>query len=141
MSGPAVVVVAGFVTLWLALGSDDGLVAEDYYKRGLAINKLLGRVEAGARDGLEARVVLAAGSAQVRVHGLVDPPASLRLAFTHPTRAGLDRVVEVRLQADGHYRADVGDLPAGRWRVTLEAPEWKLHADVPLPGESAILRP
>lgn len=31
MAGPAVVVVAGFVTLWLAFNSDDGLVADDHH--------------------------------------------------------------------------------------------------------------
>ena len=29
MAGPAVVVVAGFITLWLAISSDDGLVSDD----------------------------------------------------------------------------------------------------------------
>ena len=41
MMGPAIVIVAGFYTLWLAIQSNDGLVADDYYKRGLAINQTL----------------------------------------------------------------------------------------------------
>jgi hypothetical protein len=40
-AGPAVVVVASLVSAWIAIRSDDGLVAEDYYKRGLLINKKL----------------------------------------------------------------------------------------------------
>ena len=51
MAGPAIVVVAGAVTLWLALASDDGLVAQDYYKRGLAINRVLDKVDASRRAG------------------------------------------------------------------------------------------
>ena len=43
MAGPAAVVVAGFATLWLAVSSNDGLVADDYYKQGLAINQTLQR--------------------------------------------------------------------------------------------------
>lgn len=41
ISGPAVVVVAGFVTLWLAIRMPDPVVADDYYKRGIEINRSL----------------------------------------------------------------------------------------------------
>lgn len=41
VGGPAVVVVASFITLWLAMRSPDPVVAEDYYQRGLAINQTL----------------------------------------------------------------------------------------------------
>jgi hypothetical protein len=41
IAGPAAVVVAGFVTLFIAIRSPDPVIAEDYYKRGLEINKTL----------------------------------------------------------------------------------------------------
>jgi len=41
IAGPAIVVVAGFATLWLALRTPDPVLAEDYYQRGLDINKTL----------------------------------------------------------------------------------------------------
>ena len=41
MAGPAIVVVAGFLTLGFAIQSFDGLVADDYYKEGKAINMTL----------------------------------------------------------------------------------------------------
>ncbi|GAB1386340.1 hypothetical protein MASR1M59_14880 [Melaminivora sp.] len=41
ISGPAIVVVAGFYTLWLAVSTPDPVIAEDYYQRGLDINKTL----------------------------------------------------------------------------------------------------
>ncbi|WP_311221429.1 MULTISPECIES: FixH family protein [unclassified Acidovorax] len=41
IAGPAIVVVAGFVTLWLAISQPDPVLAEDYYQRGLDINKTL----------------------------------------------------------------------------------------------------
>jgi hypothetical protein len=46
ISGPAVAVVAGVVMVWLALNGRDQLVAEDYYRQGIQINK---RLEAGQR--------------------------------------------------------------------------------------------
>jgi hypothetical protein len=41
IAGPAIVVVAGFATLWLAIRTPDPVVAEDYYRRGVEINKTL----------------------------------------------------------------------------------------------------
>mgnify|MGYP002785261767 CR=1 FL=1 len=41
VAGPAIVIVAGIVTLWLAVRTPDPVVAEDYYRRGVEINKTL----------------------------------------------------------------------------------------------------
>lgn len=41
ISGPAIVVVAGFITLWIAIVRPDPVVAEDYYQQGIEINKTL----------------------------------------------------------------------------------------------------
>jgi hypothetical protein len=41
IGGPAVVVVASFVTFWLAWRSPDALVSEDYYREGIQINRTL----------------------------------------------------------------------------------------------------
>jgi hypothetical protein len=41
LAGPAVVIVAGFITLVIAIRMPDPVLAEDYYRRGLNINKTL----------------------------------------------------------------------------------------------------
>jgi len=41
LAGPAVVVVAGFYTLWLAIKTPDPVVSQDYYRQGVEINKTL----------------------------------------------------------------------------------------------------
>lgn len=41
IAGPLIVVIAGFVTLWLAISQPDPVLSEDYYQRGLDINKTL----------------------------------------------------------------------------------------------------
>jgi hypothetical protein len=41
IAGPALVVVASFVTLWLALRTPDPVLAADYYRRGIEINQEL----------------------------------------------------------------------------------------------------
>ena len=47
MSGPATVIVAGIVTMWIAFATADTLVVDDYYLRGITINDRL----ACERDG------------------------------------------------------------------------------------------
>jgi len=46
ISGPAVVVVAGIVTMVIAARGADPLVAKDYYRRGIEINQQLARERA-----------------------------------------------------------------------------------------------
>ena len=46
ISGPAAVVVAGLLTAWVAVASPDPVVAEDYYRKGIEINKQLARERA-----------------------------------------------------------------------------------------------
>lgn len=42
LAGPAIVVVASFVTLYLAVTRPDPVISEDYYQKGIEINKTLG---------------------------------------------------------------------------------------------------
>lgn len=41
VGGPAIVVVASFVTLWLAIRTPDPVLSEDYYQQGININRTL----------------------------------------------------------------------------------------------------
>jgi hypothetical protein len=41
ISGPLVVVVAGVITAWIAFTQQDPVLAQDYYRQGLNINKTL----------------------------------------------------------------------------------------------------
>lgn len=45
IAGPVIVVIAGFVTLWLAISRPDPVMAEDYYRKGLEINQTLAQPE------------------------------------------------------------------------------------------------
>lgn len=51
IAGPAAVVVAGFVTAFIAVSGADPVVATDYYRRGMEINKTLA---AGSKASLPA---------------------------------------------------------------------------------------
>lgn len=92
MTGPAIVVVAGIATLVIAVMNADPLVVDQYYKEGLAINRVLERDRTASLRGYRATIVLNEERTfvRVRVAGTL-LPAELRLRFVHPTKAGLDR--------------------------------------------------
>ena len=48
IAGPAAVLVAGTATVWLALAFPETLVAQDYYRQGIKINKTLAAQRAAA---------------------------------------------------------------------------------------------
>jgi hypothetical protein len=92
---PMSAVIAGIATLIIAIENQDGLVAEDYYKQGLAINRVLAR-EQHARDlGLTAQMMVSGKKIRIRLDGQGAFPESIRLRFIHPTRAGEDREADL----------------------------------------------
>ena len=140
MAGPAATIVAGAVTLWLAVSSADGLVADDYYKRGLAINRDLQRDQRAAQRGIEARVRLE--PALIRVELLGASPDALFVQLAHATRAGFDQRLRLARVAQGVYEAELRPLPPGHWRLILEDPrgEWRLTPTLTLPLDKATGR-
>jgi hypothetical protein len=145
MAGPCVVIVAGFFTLWLAIRSDDGLVADDYYKRGLAINQTLSRALRAEQLGLGASVTLDAAARQVRfaVSGSGTLPGELRLRLVHPTQAVADQVIELRMGAAGVYAGTVATAVAGRRVMMLEdlARTWRLAGEAAGSAQVVVLSP
>jgi hypothetical protein len=91
--------------------SSDGLVAEDYYKQGLAVNQRLARSQAAAALGIGGTLAVEseAGGARLRLIG-----------------AG-----------DGRYVGRVGALAPGRWHVIVEDGEgrWRIRGEMRSPQE------
>lgn len=142
MAGPAIVVVAGLATLWLAVRSDDGLVADDYYKQGLAINQRLARQDAAAAMQLEARLRLAEGRVELRLASRARAPLPdlVSLTLVHPTHGGNDRKV-VLAGGQGLYAGPLAGLGPGRWQVVIEdaAGAWRMAGSVQLPDKPEAL--
>jgi hypothetical protein len=147
MAGPAIVVVASFVTLWLAVTRSDGLVAENYYNQGLAINHALER-DARARSlGLSATAAFSSQGGGVLIAVTLDKPAAgaqaaLHLTLANATRAGLDRELDLHPAGPGRWQAAAGPVPAGRWDLVLDAPQgWRLVGEWDSVAQSAALEP
>jgi hypothetical protein len=137
MAGPAVVVVAALVTAWLAVRGEDGLVADDYYKQGLAINQTLGRSAAAERLGAQAELQFAGGRIRVTLAN-VGVRGALTLRLVHPTRTGMDRSLNLAEVQPGVYEGLVQGMQPGRWHVVLEDRDWRLTSDWTLPAASVL---
>ena len=122
MSGPAIVVVAGIVTTLIAIRSNDGLVADDYYKQGLGINRVIERDVNAQALGVTASVRFNDERSRVQVVlAMRDAlPSSVTMALVHPTKAGADQRVTLAASAPGVYEAAIAAPPAGLWHVKLE---------------------
>lgn len=146
-AGPFIVVIAAIYTAWLAVKSNDGLVTDDYYRKGLSVNQTITRSEQATNMGLVAGVRIAAEILSVRLRAsdnrFVMPP-TLMVTISHPTRAGLDQS-RVLVRNGEVYSGEVRLPAAGHWLILLEDERktWRLLGNVILPanGETLIGSP
>jgi hypothetical protein len=128
---PATAVIAGVATLIIAMHEPDGLVQDDYYKAGLAINQVLKRDRQAARLGVSALVRRDPERGWLTLELMSREPlniTSLRLRLLHATRENFDRELELARGADGIFRARLGEVPAGEWNLQLQPMDssWRL---------------
>lgn len=139
MAGPAIVIVAGFVTAYLAVKSWDGLVADDYYKQGLGVNQVKTRDHNALTSGITVQVTHSGKQVQAFLQGnaTLAMPEQLTLKLVHPTRNGQDQVATLQPHGVGLYRGSFASEPVGRFNAVLEDDKgtWRLTG-IWLPTES-----
>jgi hypothetical protein len=142
---PLTAVIGGMITIYLAVSTSDGLVVDDYYERGKAINLDLARDRAAARYRLLARFSIDARNNRVNLTLEASGyrlPEVLRLSLLHPTRAGHDQVVELRRVGAADYRGGIRELARGHWYVQLAADDWRLSGSMTVPlTEPMVMKP
>jgi hypothetical protein len=131
MLGPALVVVAGAYTSYLAIRSPEAMVVGDYYKQGKAINQDLHRDRVASQLGLSLGLRYDAAAGALRgtllAHGL-PMPGKVRVLLAHPTLP------------DGSFDAPLPQLEHTRWQVTAEdaARTWRLEGAWSFPDRPNI---
>jgi hypothetical protein len=139
---PAVAVVAGLVTMAIAIDSFDGVVSDDYYRQGLAINRSIDREAQARARGLSARLQFNPSGDRVRValSGDVSADGVLRLFLVRAARSGDDQQVELAPLAPGLYEGRLLRPLRGRWHLHLEdvGHQWRISATAQMPAERAI---
>ena len=137
---PAAVVVGCAIAMVIAWRNFDGPVVDDYYRRGLEINRDLARDRRAAELGLHAVVDYAAGGELTVTITATDSsalPDTLPLRLLHATRAGLDTAVLLPRTETGRYQAPALRLAPGRWYLQIDAADWRLRETVSVPKGSS----
>lgn len=132
MIPPLTAIVAGAITVWIAVVTADGLVVDDYYKQGLAVNQRLARDEAAQRIGISATLMLSADGRGLRamISAKVPLNGEIRLRLAHPTRNGYDQEVVLSRQPGDYYEARLEHPLNGRRIVSLESTDgWRVVGD------------
>lgn len=142
MSLPAVSVVLGSTLLYFAITTNDGLVVDDYYRQGRAIDQTIARATHASELGLVADMSIRSEAVSIRLtaNEEVELPAELLVSFLHPTRAGFDQMLRLPQAGDGEYSGGIAPLSIGRWRIQIEdgEREWRLHGDAHVPDRTQV---
>lgn len=132
---PASAVIASLVTIYIAVRQPTAMVADDYYKKGLAINRVLKQQRTAAQLKLQADGNLT-GQRDIVILNLSGDlsafPPLLELSLIHPTLANQDRTVLLSHENQGRYRAQIAQPFSGTRMVQLAPPDetWRLDARV-----------
>jgi uncharacterized protein len=127
------VVIAGFVTLAIAVRSADRPLPATYHWEGENLDRDFARARHAAQLGVEVRLsVDPAGTCLASLRSAPGDPASLTLLLTNGSDPGLDRVILLRRTSPGEYGAACAPIPDGRWRVSLADPDgnWIIRTQV-----------
>ena len=135
---PFTAVIMGVVMIWLAIDTDDGLVADDYYKQGLEINRVIKRDKKAAELGLSAIIEFDNSARIIRVQfdkgSLEFFPKSLPLQLQHATREKSDITVLLDHGMANQYIGHVNQsISEGIWYFEISDKDgadagWKLNA-------------
>lgn len=142
---PMTAVIASMFTIYKAVSTADGLVVDDYYKRGKAINRDLARDAAAGRYQLKASIDIDLRENRVQLlleSAAMVSPATLTFSLLHPTQAGYDQVIILQHGGDGMYAGAIDELNRGNWYLQLEADDWRLSGSMRVPQtETTVLSP
>jgi hypothetical protein len=129
---PASVVLASVFTAIIAHRGADDLVADDYYKDGLAINRRLEKLQRAQALGVSARLRFTGDAVSVYVAGPV-AETELRLSLAHPLEADRDFAVTLARTGSDSYQGALAHHIAPLWHWTLEQQRengWRLDGTV-----------
>ncbi|MDO6496820.1 FixH family protein [Photobacterium sanguinicancri] len=141
MAIPATSIIYSLSIVYVFSQNQVDLVAEDYYKKGKAINLDLSRLKVA--DALKLKASLQVVDDQITVNfdkGELTQFPNLRVTFTHRTLANRDFTQMVSADLKGSYHFNTSSPVKGPWFVEVEPFEgdWMLQGPVALPTSDPI---
>lgn len=119
---PLLTIVAGVITFMIANDTSDSLVQDDYYKKGLAINSNIERVELAGKMLLSANMTFDEETKllTLKLSSKETLPEQLNVNFSHPTLEEIDLSVVMTQLTDGEYVAELIELRSAYWHIGIE---------------------
>ncbi len=145
ISIPLATIIASIVTINLAIDSDDGLVVDNYYKKGLAIHLDANALQRARDRGVVADIRISQASHVLELTLRTESRKAqgrLQIALRHPTQANHDLLLDLTPVGPDRYRAELpADIARVNWVIQLSAPEsgWQLHGRIDNKQEEAHL--
>lgn len=143
MLGPAIVVIAGCITIWIAYTRQDAMVVDDYYKQGKAINQDLrrDRLASALQLSFDAHYDAAAGVLVGGMQGLAGPVTTpYRILLAHSTQPEKDLALDVVPDGQGRFKVALPMLEQARWQIVVEGAkrDWRLAASWRWPAQRSV---
>ncbi|EGF32624.1 Putative analog of CcoH [Oxalobacteraceae bacterium IMCC9480] len=144
MLGPFLVIVAGSVTIWLAVTHQDALVVDDYYMQGKAINLDLRRDRVATAMGLSfiGQIDAATDTLSGTLFAAGPPPAGkIRVHLAHPTLPQKDIQLITALDERGHFQVALPLLDRAVWQILIESEQrdWRLNGELKWPEQKVMM--
>jgi len=139
---PSLAVIGGVITIWLAISTDDGLVTDNYYRKGLAINQTLQLDKQAIDYQLFGQLKFEQDNIQLQLSGQLNRlatalPDVLNLQWQHATKAGYDQTVVLQQSQSGLYQGNlIRNLTQGRWYLQIQQDDWRLRGQLQFPQQN-----
>jgi hypothetical protein len=142
---PGTVVIASFITLYIAIVNSHSMVKDDYYKDGLAINRYLKEDQLAEKLAITAELQFlpASGKIKLQLLGEHDNDSQvLILYFIHPVNASADFQLPLQINSPGDYEQSVLELDLTRWYLQLSPADaspdqrWRIRGEINLASTS-----
>ena len=116
-------VTANMTMLYFSITSNDGLVEDNYYSKGLNYQKEIDREKLQQKLGWTALLNHTSNTYTVIARNINNTPlehANISLNFFRPSKSGFDQDIFLKEVNPGIYQADVDLKLKGNWNVTTE---------------------
>lgn len=143
---PGVTILWSIFLILFSFQQHVSMVEDDYYDKGMGINRELSRDIKAADLGLSARVSF---TDRERLDIVLESPKrrdwdQLQVGLSHATIGGHDQTVMADRVGQGRYRARIEPLTPARWYIDIRNPDndWRLRGPLKTPlAEPLTLKP
>lgn len=132
ISFPLLTVVAGIATYFIAANQPHSMVQDDYFKKGMAINQSIGKLQLAKDKMLVASITTDKESKLITIDLKGEKIAAkrLNLFFSHPTQTAKDHSVTLDNLSGSEFIGELPELAQAYWHIRLADTDdnWHLKA-------------